>query len=347
MKIVADENIPLVDHYFSAYGDIVFKSGREIKRNDLMDADILLVRSVTEVNEKLLHGTTVKFVGSTTIGLDHIDTEWLDRAGIAWAIAKGCNATAVVEYVLCVIAALQNKGFLQKDNLRAAVIGVGNIGSQVVLELKKLGFDVLQCDPFRAEDDKNFLSTTLENIQDVDFISIHTPLSVGGRHPTYHLIEKNFIERQTSGSIFLNTSRGSVVNFSDLKQYGKHLHWCLDVWEHEPNIDLDILKSTLIATPHIAGYSIQSKYRGIEMIYHAALDKEIIQDKKIPSVPYPRKAITFGHPTANWRESVLQIYDPTKTSAQMKEVLLSHSDTFDNLRKHFVERYEFNFVDLE
>jgi erythronate-4-phosphate dehydrogenase len=150
MKIVADENIPLVEHYFGGSGELLLKPGRSITRDDLFDADILLVRSVTRVNKLLLHDTPVRFVGSTTAGADHMDTEWLDQSGILWNTATACNAMAVAEYVVCVVASLQMQGMLAFSNVRAGVIGVGHVGRLVVEKLRLLGFDAIECDPFRS-----------------------------------------------------------------------------------------------------------------------------------------------------------------------------------------------------
>src|SRR4029078_10186423 len=122
--------------------------------------------------------------------------------------------------------------------------------------------------------ERNFISTPLDEISNVDFITLHTPLTRSGEHPTFHMIEKNFLKRQKPGWVLLNTGRGSVIDFSDLRQYGKHLHWCLDVWENEPNIDLDVLNKTYLGTPHIAGHTVQSKLRAIEMIYQVAFPNQ-------------------------------------------------------------------------
>lgn len=345
MKIVADENIPLVEYYFQAYGEVLLKPGRDIQAEDVVNADILLVRSVTPVNQALLQNSTVTFVGSATIGCDHIDTNWLKQAGIQWAIAKGCNAVAVVEYVLSVVAALQRAGRLGEKKLRAGVIGVGDIGARVVSQLTLLGFDVLLHDPIRAAQDENFVSVPLTEFRDLDFISLHTPLTFYGEYPTYHMIAKKFFQQQKKNGILLNTSRGSVIDFSALKQYGSHLIWCLDVWENEPIIDLDILQATEIATPHIAGYSVQGKYRGIEMIYQAAVRQKIIPDLHIPPIVYPRKSLGFSEEKKSWQDILLQIYDPLITSREMKEALLHQTATFDDLRKGFVDRYETAYID--
>lgn len=345
MKIVADENIPNVEHYFSDHGELLLKPGRLITRDDLFDADMLLIRSVTKVNRLLLHDTPVKFVGSTVAGLDHLDTEYLDQAGVDWYAAEGCNATSVAEYVVCAIAALQKNGYLQHEKLRAAVIGVGSVGRLVVDCLKVLGFDVLQYDPFRARAEKNFPATKFEAIRDCDLICIHTPLTRSGDFPTYHFIDEPFLKRQKPNSVLLNAGRGAVISSADLKQDGLHLNWCLDVFENEPVIDLSVLERAVIATPHIAGHSVQSKLRGLEMVYRAAFSRGVLSGSpKLFS--YPEKELSFQHRLVDWREVVLAIFDPMVTSASMKKNLLEGTESFDTLRKKFVERYEFGFVKL-
>ncbi len=337
MKIVADENIPLVEHYFGQGTELLLKPGRSISQNDVFDADILLVRSITKVNEVLLHDTTVKFVGSTTAGADHLDTEWLDSQQIAWSVAAGCNAVAVAEYVICVVAALQAQGLLCEKILRAAVIGAGHVGSLVVTQLQALGFDVLVYDPLRK--DENFHSVQWQELENLDLICLHTPLTHDGSHPTFHMIDKQFLEKQKANCVLLNAGRGAVVAFDDLKKYGKHLIWCFDVWEHEPDIDNDVLQQAMIATPHIAGYSMQAKYRGVEMIYQVALNEGLIT-KAVSPIPMPTRKISGNF--SNWREKALAIYDPRVTTKYMK----SGMQQFDEMRKYFVERCEFEFVKI-
>ena len=267
MKIIADKDIPYIENYFSRDFDLILKSGRHITKNDVKEADILLVRSVTTVNSNLLSGTRVKFVGTVTSGHDHLDTIWLDQAGIAYAAAKGFNAPAVADYVVSVIAALQKKGIQSNTKMKAAIIGVGDIGHLVERYLKKLNYETLLCDPLRAHHETDFVSHSLDDIEDVDLISLHVPLTRDKNHPTFHFIDKHFLRRQRKDCVLLNASRGAVIHTDDLLSHGQHLHWCFDVWEHEPYINKAILKHTLIATPHIAGYSRQSKLRGIDLIY--------------------------------------------------------------------------------
>lgn len=351
INIVADKDIPFVEHFFRSCGNLVLMEGREFTRRSLQIADVLLVRSITKVDKNLLEGTQVKFVASPTTGLDHFDTEWLDAAGILWSVAPGCNAIAVVEYILCMIAGLQKKWFLNQKNLRAGVIGVGKVGSKVAETLEILGFDVILCDPLRAENEKNFISTPIEDFKNLDMITLHTPLTSSGAYPTYHMIEKSFLSRQKNNCVLINSSRGSVINFNDLKISGEQLIWCLDVWENEPNIDFTILDTALIATPHIAGYTMQSKYRGTEMIYQAALRNSIIPDLQVATVPYLKKTLVFNENKVDWRDVILQIYDPFITTQQMKEKIIENKGkAFDLLRKHFIsqaERCELGYVEIE
>lgn len=347
MKIVADENIPLVEHYFGRYGTILQKRGRSITQADVKDADILLVRAVTNVNKELLQQSNVKFVGSTTTGFDHLDMTYLESSGIRWGISKGCNATAVVEYVICVIASLQKMGYLPLHHIRAGVIGVGNIGRHVVKALEILGCEVVQCDPVRAEKEPGFHSTSLKDMADLDLITLHTPLTVEDDHPTYHLIRTDFVQRQKKNCALINTSRGSVVDLNQLKMYGQEMLWCLDVWENEPYINYDALEPALIATPHIAGYSMQSKDRGIKMIYRSAVEQGILPNDSLPDVPYATTTLAFEGKKMHWRDVVLDIFDPTVMTQLMKDALLEDAKNFDLLRKNFTGRYEFEFVSLQ
>ncbi len=341
MKIVADENIPLLENYFGGASQLVLKSGRTITQADLVDADILLIRSVTKVSEQLLKNTSVKFVGSTTSGADHLDTDWLNANHIKWSVASGCNAMAVAEYVICVIAALQKMNFLMDKKIRAAVVGVGKIGQLVVEKFKLLGFDVVMCDPFRDD----LPVTAFNELTDFDIISFHTPLTKLGAHPTYHLVQKEFLQKQKKNCVLLNVGRGEVFSSDSLKMYGQELILSLDVFENEPYIDFEVLNQALIATPHIAGYSLQSKYRGVEMIHKAAIEQRILSNHTTNPISYPTQKIS-GSKAKSWRDIVLSIFNPLDTTRITKETLIEDENKFDWLRKKFAERYEFEFVEV-
>lgn len=353
MKIVADSHIPYVTEYFGAYGDLILRGGRTISPADVEDADVLLVRSVTPVDEKLLANSRVKFVGSVTAGADHLDTKWLEQAGIIWSVAVGFNAPPVADYVVSVIAALQRKSLLTTDTSagrrpKAAVIGVGNVGRLVVQRLNALDFDLTLCDPIRTEKEENFFSEPLEALSDLDLISLHVPLAKTGPHPTYHFLGKDFFQRQKPGCVLLNASRGSIIDFAALLQYGTHLHWCFDVWEHEPKIDKTILSKALLATPHIAGYSLQSKIRGIEMIYRIACEKKVIEPQSIPPLTMPIQQLGFTG-SHHWQDIALDVFNPLIITAMMRTILLPAEDyghLFDEMRNQFNYRHEFQYTKI-
>jgi len=349
MKIIADSHIPFVKEYFSKCGELELVAGREIDAQHVKDADILLVRTVTQVDKNLLAQTNVKFVGSVTAGTDHLDTNWLDEAGIAWQCAAGFNAPPVADYVVSVIAALQKKHMLRQVKQRAAVIGVGSVGRLVVQRLQWLGFEVICCDPIRAQNEKDFNSVALDDIADVDLISLHVPLTKTGEYPTYHFIDEKFLSRQKPGCVLLNASRGSVVDFESLAQHGAHLRWCFDVWEHEPKVEKYFLENALIATPHIAGYSAQSKVRGVDMIYRALCERKLIEPSSAPNVYMPRQQLTFADAKLCWRDIVLGIFNPALMTTMMQTRLLDVVDdgsVFDDMRHKFTYRHEFAFTDL-
>jgi len=351
MKIVADDHIPFITDFFASYGELILKPGRKISRKDVKDADLLLVRSITQVDKKLLSGSSVKFVGSVTAGADHLDTQWLDEAGIKWCVAEGFNAPPVADYVVSVIAALQRKKLLATAGMRAAVIGVGNVGGLVAERLAALNFDVIQCDPLRAQDEKDFQSVTLQEIADVDLILLHVPLTTAGDYPTHHFIDKAFLQRQKQGAVLLNASRGAVIDSQMLMLHGAHLTWCLDVWENEPHIDKNMLNHALIATPHIAGYSVQSKIRGIDMVYFAALKALQISGDPSPALSEGRlsmqQELIFSGDNHHWQDIVLGVFNPLIMTSMMRTQLLPEeagAKEFDEMRNKFSYRHEFAFT---
>lgn len=345
MKIVADQHIPFIQDFFASYGELVLKPGRNITAQDVKDADLLIVRSITQVDKTLLAHSKVRFVGSVTAGADHLDTHWLSDAGIAWCIAEGFNAPPVANYVVSSIAALQREQRLKQKDLTAAVIGVGNVGKRVVNYLQKLNIAVTLCDPLRAENETDFVTTPLNELANFDIISLHVPLIKSGKYPTHHFINKDFLKQQKPGCVLLNASRGAVIDSNVLLKHGQHLQWCFDVWEHEPNISKLILEKSIIATPHIAGYSIQSKIRGIEMIYRLACEKQVIQPQTLTPIKMPTQILDFDNETHDWRDVVLSIFNPKLITTLMKEKLLQESpiSAFDEMRNQFNYRYEFEF----
>jgi erythronate-4-phosphate dehydrogenase len=347
MKIVADANIPYVKDYFGSYGELILIPGREMTHANVKTADILLVRSITPVNKRLVANTSVKFVGSVTAGKDHLDTDFFEEAGILWCTADGFNAPPVADYVVSVIAALQKRHILQHSQNKAAVIGVGQVGRMVAKRLTALGMHIIYCDPIRAVNEKDFISVDIEEIKDVDLITLHVPLTHVGHYATRQFINQSVLKRQRLGCILLNASRGAVIHTKDLLQYGQHLYWCLDVFEQEPNVDKYILQRSTITTPHIAGYSVQSKMRGIDMVYREICARKMIMPATISPLAMPRQKLFFSGENYHWQDIVLGIFNPLLMTTMMRTLMLSASNTaelFDNLRNQFNYRHEFSFT---
>lgn len=263
MKIIVDDKIPHIADFFTQCDEMVYVPGEKITRADCQQADALLTRTVTTVDAALLAGTSVRFVGTATTGTDHIDTQWLEKHHVTLATAAGANAQAVAEYVICCLAALKFQG------KTAGVIGCGRIGRIVAAISKTLGFTVLCYDPLLTESlDFNFVSLE-QLVAESDLISIHTPLTTTGPYPTFHLLNESLLKKIKPNALLINTARGSVIDQTALLKK-ENILLCLDVWEKEPQISLALLQKATIATPHIAGYSLQAKYRATEMIYESA-----------------------------------------------------------------------------
>lgn len=349
MKIIADENMPLVEKLFGCFGQVERVAGRQITAEQLADAEVLLVRSVTKVDEKLLKGSQVKFVGSATIGTDHIDRQYLADNAIQFAYAPGCNAQAVAEYVLTAVAYWAE---VRQRNLRdvtVGIIGAGNVGSKVAQVLRKLGVRYLLNDPplQEAGDSRPFVA--LETIQQCDVVTCHVPLSKAGKHPTYHLIDQKFLAGMAEGSLLINSSRGAVLDNTaalQSKQAGRDIDFILDVWENEPDVNLQLLEQTLIATPHIAGYSQEGKIRGTYQLYQAYCQfKQAAPEFQLKELLPHSPKWHVPNDLDGLYQSLKPFYDIQQDDAQMRQVKKTVADEFDNLRKNYPQRLE--FLELE
>jgi len=271
--ILADENIPFAREAFGTLGAMRLKHGRQISHADLADVDLLIVRSITKVDAALLAGTPVQFVGTATSGFDHVATADLERLGIAFHAAPGCNANAVAEYMA---AAWLTLATLRGETLagrRVGVVGVGHVGSLVAKKARALGMEPVLNDPPKARETGSPGYRPLHELLDCDIVSCHTPLTFDGPDPTYRLIGEAFFERLKPGAWFCNAGRGEVVHEAALHKAldEKCLDAVvLDVWDREPEIDGRLLARVDIGTPHIAGYSLEGKLNGTAMVYRAA-----------------------------------------------------------------------------
>ena len=270
MRIAIDQNISAARDIFLPHGDVVLIDGRQLRQKHLQGVDALVIRSVTPVNAALLDGTEVGFVGTTTIGIDHLDIPWLEQKGIRWASAPGCNADSAAQYTLAMMSLACDRLGRKLEQQGVGIIGRGNVGSRVESLLNALGARTVANDPPRADQGETGL-VSLERALAQDIVSLHVPLTHSGRYPTHHLLDQNRLESIKPGALLLNSARGEVVDGEALKKclFKENLHAALDVWPGEPNVDGALLDATTVATPHVAGYSDDGKRNGAMMIYSA------------------------------------------------------------------------------
>ena len=267
MKIVADIDIPFLEGVSEPYGEVVYKKGDQIVRDDVMDADVLIVRTRTQCNAELLEDTSVKMVTTATIGTDHIDLDYCASHGIVVANAAGCNAGGVMQYVFSAVYGIAARKGIKLDDATFGIVGVGNVGSRIEYLAKYLGFNVLRCDPPRAaaEGPEGFCSLEylLENS---DIVTMHVPLDENTRG----MADETFFALMKPGAIFINAARGEVINEDALIAASPKLGAIvIDTWCNEPNINIELLDLADIATPHIAGYSYQGKENATIMAVRA------------------------------------------------------------------------------
>jgi erythronate-4-phosphate dehydrogenase len=381
MKIVADGNIPFVAECFSSIGQVKVVGGREITPAAVRDADILLVRSVTQVGPELLAGSKVRFVGTATIGFDHIDVDFLRENNIGFASAPGSNANSAAEYIIAALLEIGQRFHIDLEGKSIGIIGVGNVGSRVAKKAMVLGMKVYLNDPplqryknshrgHREHRVDKELDNALLRIEQLtgkteflpieelfgcDFITIHTPLTFEGIDKTFHLADERFFNSLKERCVFINASRGGVVYIAALKsaiRSGMLQAVALDVWENEPNIDAELLEMVDIGTPHIAGYSLDGKIAGMIMIYKAACEHFKLEPKydmqDFLSAPAVRELrINPGRGTEQdvVAGTVQKIYDIRKDDGRLRRIpersAEKRGELFDSLRKNYPVRREF------
>jgi erythronate-4-phosphate dehydrogenase len=349
MHIVADENIPLLDEFFAAFGSIRRLPGRAITAADVRDADLLLVRSVTQVNRALLEGSRVRFVGTCTIGTDHLDLEYFAAAGIAWSSAPGCNARGVVDYVLGSVLTLAEREGADPAARVYGVVGAGQVGGRLVTLLQGLGWQVRVCDPPRQVAEGGDFVSLEQIIGECDVISLHTPLDASTRH----LFDAARLAALRPGTWLINASRGAVVDNAALRSLlpqRPDLKAVLDVWEGEPQADVELAALCQLATPHIAGYSLDGKLRGTAQIYQACcralgVAEQVSLADLLPA-PWLSELSIDGSADPAWALASIcrAVYDPRRDDADFRRSLVGDADTrragFDRLRKHYPMRRE-------
>ncbi len=340
LQLVVDKNIPFIDELFSDIAKITYLPTSEINNNALYNADAALIRTPTIADEKLLKGTNIKFLGTASSGSNHLNKNWIEKSGIYWQSTPGSNAKAVAEYVISTIAYCIKQSFLDDTSLKIGIIGVGNVGATLKENLDSLGFETITNDPFRQATEPKFSHTELDDFKNLDVVTIHTPLTKDGPFPTYHLIGKEFLTQLKPGSVLINSSRGNVINPEELKSYGKHVKWCFDVWPNEPNLDTEIAKNCIVATPHIAGYTVKSKWNSTYRLYleFCRFFNIEITHKKIFS--------TDEDEAEEWKEHYLNLYNPHVDNLMFKTLLGLPQNklgrAFEKMRENYNLRSESN-----
>ncbi|MBQ7222430.1 MAG: 4-phosphoerythronate dehydrogenase [Bacteroidales bacterium] len=259
-KIVIDSDIPFIQGMLEPYFEVAYKKGNQICREDLKGASALVVRTRTKCNRQLLENTSVELVATATIGTDHIDEEYCKSAGINVASAPGCNSNGVVEYLFSAIDALEKKKGCILHGKTLGIIGAGHVGSKAIAKGKELGYGVLANDPYIDGEDLTDIGNLLDNS---DIVSLHIPLWERNRD----YANGKFFQRMKPGAVFINASRGEVLDENALLSCADKLGGIvIDVWKNEPLVNLQLLKTADIATPHIAGYSKEGKRNATSMI---------------------------------------------------------------------------------
>ncbi len=356
MRIVADENIPLLQPFFGSMGSVLALPGREIRNEHLREADLLLVRSVTCVDRALLEGTPVRFVATATIGSDHVDVEALREQGIGFCSAPGCNAQSVVEYMLSTLSVLAEKKGFRLDEISVGIIGRGEIGGRLERVLRGLGAVVKCNDPPREEAGETDLFP-LSQVLQCDVVTLHVPLVRGGRHPTENLVDARVLAGLEGHQILINTSRGRVIDEAALKErlrQGDGFAAVLDVWRGEPAIDAELAGLCELATPHIAGYSLDGRAAATEIIYqkvsqHLGLPIRTKAGQHLPEPPLKKLSFSANaDPEWAFHTAIRASYDVRHDHANLARILREPAPAigFDRLRSGYRQRMAFSQIKI-
>ena len=364
LTIVADSNIASLDEFFNASTlgqetkrtvNIIAVAGRDINAQLIAECqpDVLLIRSVTPVGEALLvDNNSVKFVGSATIGTDHVDQDYLAARNITFANAAGCSKHSVAQYVLTAILTLRPQYWQQLiAPVTLGIIGLGNIGSTLAQYAHDLGWQVLGYDPLLPASNINNASLS-QVLSQSNVISLHVPLTDkkdntnpnGSDYPTRHLIDKNALDAMPSDILLINSARGPVINardlVADIERTGRQV--VLDVFEHEPEISEQLLSKLAIATPHIAGYTVEGKLRGTQIIYDALCEKLAVSPMQSMHTLLPLNMFLWSELKAH-PERLIKFYDILQDDAALRSKLADgqvKGANFDQLRRDYHLRRE-------
>lgn len=354
MKIVADENIPFLKGVLEPYAEIRYLPGKMIGRKDLLDADALVIRTRTKCTGDLLKGTKVKFIGTATIGFDHIDTQYCEKNGIFWTNAPGCNSGSVQQYIAAALLKMASEFRFSLKDKTIGIIGVGNVGSKIEKFARLLGMNVLLNDPPRARKEGKINFVSLGTVlYKSDIVTVHVPLNVVGEDCTWHLFNEKSFKKMKKGAWFINSSRGEVLETACIRKIlssGKLSGAILDVWENEPDIDMELMRKTFLSTPHIAGYSTDGKANGTSMIVNYLSDHFKLPLKNwYPSeIPEPGSMVIQISGKGKTDEDILReaVFNTYNIDEDNINLRFNPSD-FEKLRGNYRIRREFAAYTVE
>ncbi|MEM6326498.1 MAG: 4-phosphoerythronate dehydrogenase [Bacteroidota bacterium] len=374
LRLVVDANIPFAHDAFGRYGQVRALSGRDITRETVHDADVLLVRSVTPVDAGLLEGTPVRFIASATAGTDHIRLGDLRERGVTFAHAPGSNAASVVDWTVAALLHLAASRGEALEGRTLAVVGVGEVGGRLVPRAEALGMRVLRCDPPRAEaGHPGPWHDLADALTEADVLTLHTPLTREGQHTTHHLVGERELGAMREGAWLLNASRGPVVDGTALlravavRRLGAV---ALDVWEGEPRPTPGLASRVDLGTPHIAGYAFDGKVRGTVMIEQALRAWLQRNGRPLPEAWNPEAALASPQPLtvtappppetstpearARWLHALArQAYAITDDDRRFSEAVVAmpdperRADAFTDLRRTYPVRREWSRYRVE
>ncbi len=354
IKIVADSKIPFLKNVFEPSAVVVYKNGIDISNQDITNADALIVRTRTKCNGDLLKNSSVRFIATATIGFDHIDTAYCQANKIEWRNAPGCNSSSVLQYVAASLFLLAKKKHFRLRDKTIGIVGVGNIGTKVARFCKTIGMQVLQNDPPRQKQENLPHFVSLEQIQSqADIITFHVPLKQTGKHKTFHMAEKNFFASLKKKPILINAARGEIISTQEIVnaiKTGKISSAVIDCWENEPNINAELFKLANIATPHIAGYSLDGKAGGtlaaiksISDFFSLNINVDIAE--KIP--PPKKNPIKIDCTNKSLEdilaEAILHTYKPQNDDWRLRK----NPEKFEFQRANYPIRREFEHYDVQ
>ncbi|BBN60340.1 4-phosphoerythronate dehydrogenase [Hydrogenovibrio marinus] len=344
-KLIIDDAVPFAENIFSHLGEVTLVPGREITSETVKDADALIVRSRTQVNQSLLKNSSVEFVGSTVVGLDHIDQDYLASKNIHFYSAQGCNANSVSEYVISALLHFAEEHGFELSEKSLGIIGVGNVGKLLEQKAIALGMTVFLNDPPRQEKEDLPHFVDLDKALSADIISFHTPLTKDGKYPSHHLLNQNNFHLIHPSTVVINAARGGIIDESVWSKTETDIN-IIDCWENEPNIDANLYQKADIATPHIAGHALEAKIKGSSMVYEVLCQhwNQPIQSHWKAQVPHPTEPLTASY--GDSFQSMLfklvhHCYDPVidDLAIRSNEIDEIHKK-FEYYRRHYPTHHE-------